>query len=378
MSTILVILLGLMSLTGFAAAQGQFPVVCGGLSDEDCAILQSAQDAALTLESADVFLDFGFTLTGLPGSPTSAAVNLSGEGAYAGDMSVLTVGPDFVSELMDDPEAYFAFLQSALGTFDAELDLLLTLPEDLTGGAFPGQIPLNLALVDGVGYLDFGALSEALGEEMFPPFIPAGWAGLDFNDVLASVADMGVLDQAFAMQEGMDMDGFAAFADPAVLEAFITITRLPDETAADGTEVAVFQTEFDYGALLASDAFRDAMTAAAESAGEEMTEEDLADLDIMFSGLGDALDLTFVQTVGLEDFYIYSIEMNLDFDAGELMAAVEDDIPAPDGEAVMFGITFFAEISNHNGDQTITAPADAPVATFADLMDLGAQPEPQG
>jgi hypothetical protein len=357
-----------LAFSGISQAQ-VMEVPCGDLSEADCAFLQTAQDAMMTMNAADFELDFQLTLEGIPGMPGGGAtVGVAGEGAFAGEaMSAMQPDPAVIANMMSDPEAYAAFVTEALQSFDGQLDLVISIPESLSGGAVPSEIPLNLVLVDGIGYIDFDSLSVALGPEM-AGVLPAGWGGLNLGEVISTaVAQSGAFDAS-----GMvDADAMSPFMDIAFLEQFMFIERLPDEVSADGANVAVFQIEIDYGALLNSAEMRDMIMGMATAQGGEITESEMAEMDAIFGALGDSVSLVVVQTIGLDDNLMRSFDILLDIDTSAVMDALGEDA---DGDAPFFAVTYSVALSNHNGGQVIEAPAGANIATLQDLMNFGAPP----
>jgi hypothetical protein len=144
-----------------APAMAQDEVFCGSLAAEDCDLLLQSSEAMAGVHSAAIEFDVQLDIENIPNAPT-INVNLAGSGSFDVDMSVMEgmmeMGADTSAE-----DAVAAVLD-VLKAFDADLSLTLTLPEDLAGmmGAPFSTLDLNLAFVDGVGYVDFDSLDAAL------------------------------------------------------------------------------------------------------------------------------------------------------------------------------------------------------------------------
>src|SRR5690606_7459665 len=158
----------------------------------------------------------------------------------------------------------------------------------------------EVVLVDGTGYLNFSSLREAIGEA--GASFPEGWYGIDLaglvNEAMAMSGGMGMMPMG-----DMDMSSFEQFADPAFINQFMTVQRLDDTTAADGTAVAAFQTTIDYAALFSDPAFMDLVIASAEAQGATLSEEELAEMSALLPQMFQGMTAQITQTVGLEDFY---------------------------------------------------------------------------
>lgn len=363
---VLAVVIALLSISSIASAQ-TMPVICGGLGEADCAILQQSQQAMLTLTSADVALDMSFTMTGMPDMPNGVSMGLSGTGAFAGDLSAVQGSPDAMAAMMSDPQAYAQFLQTALGAFDGELNLLLSLPQDLTGGMINGDLPINLRLVDGVGYIDFDSLATVLPAEATEG-MPTGWGGLDLVEAVGAL--MQQVTAMGGMMMPMDESAAASMYDPAFLEQFITITRLPDETAADGAAVAVFETVIDYAGLMNSPEIQAMMQQQMEAAGAGASAPDMSMMSAMF----ETMDLSVISRVGTSDFFVRSTDVSFSWDMSSMGAMMGEAASSSAAPVMSFSMGF--DLSAFNGGQVITAPEGANIATLGDLMGMAA-PAPQ-
>jgi len=355
-----------LGVTGATVAQDT-PVFCGTLAEADCSILQGAHENAASVTSADVDFSMYLSAEGIPDVPFPLEFTLTGTGSYSGDLSSFEMDPAAMTALMQDQDAYGEFLSGVLAAFDGQLSLNLSLPAQL--GAMmelEGDVPLNLVLVDGIGYLDFASLKAALPEEAGED-LPDGWGAIDLGQAIQMAVAQG------DMNMGSTTDT-SAFADADFANQYSTVTRVDDTTLADGTTVAVFQTSFDFSAMMESEEMQAAITdAMAQSMAEndtEMTAEQLQMAqDLAMSALN-GLDHTFVQMVDPTTSQTRRIEFDMTLDLTELMANAEAMGAEDMGDAQpVVTFTLDAETSDLNGGQTIEAPADAEMFPLEAMMD---------
>jgi hypothetical protein len=329
-----------LALVAFSApAMAQDPM-CGALSAADCEVLTQAQAAQAGLTSAT----FDFTLDIAVGAQT---VPLTGDGSFAIDPAVMAelaaVDP---TALSSDPTAALTLAGNALKAID------LTLNVNAMG------IPLNLLMVDGIGYLNFETLAPMLGGA--GAGVPTGWAGLDLS---------GAIEMMGPMLSGMDMSQLdSAQVDPAQQQALTNAVMQHVEIArsADVDGEAVFTSTFDFGGLLQDEAFLDTIMSQATS-GQELTEEQLAQVNSMMAAMSEGINLSFTQTIDLTTHYTTGISFDFDLDGATLTAAAasmgETSAPVED---ISFSLDL--NLADFNAAPAVTAPAGAPVSTIMDLM----------
>ena len=121
-----------------AAAQGPF-VFCGDLPDADCTLLKDAQTAAASLQSGTSQFDMSFSMTNIPNAPIdSVNIGITGNGAFAiapaltDSMQALHNDP---SSLFSSPDALTKWMTDFVKGFSGDLNLTVTLPEDLAAMA---------------------------------------------------------------------------------------------------------------------------------------------------------------------------------------------------------------------------------------------------
>jgi hypothetical protein len=362
---IVLTLLLLLFVSGVTQAQ-EMQVPCGTLAEADCQLLRDSQTAGLGLTSYNFQFQAELNLENIPDSPSPLVISLAGDGSVAGDWSSMQTMQAEMMSAMSDPEAYGELLQNTLGQIGLDLNLVLTLPEEIVaqaGGQIPAAIPLELRLVEGSAYLNMDPLREALGAEMSAQ-IPPGWMGIDLvGFATAAVAQqaasgdmMGGMEDAAAMQTEM----MAAFTNPDFLNQFMTVERGADMTAPDGSQAAVFQTSLDFGALMSSPEMQDMITQSMAASGEEVDAAELQMGIAMATQMMEGLNFSIVQTIGVDDKFARSVEVTFDWDMTALgaMMAAQGDTSMGDTPPVI-GFHALITYSDFNAADPITAPENA-------------------
>lgn len=375
---IVLTLLLMLFVSGIAQAQ-EIQVPCGTLAEADCQLLRDSQTASMGLTSYNFQLQAELNLANIPDSPADPLViSLAGDGSVAGDWSSMASMQADMMASMSDPAAYAELLQNTLGAVGLHLNLVLTLPEELVaqaGGQIPAAIPLELTLVDGSAYLNLDPLREALGAEMSQQ-IPPGWMGIDLVGFMsAAVAQqaaggnmMGNMEEAAAMQSEM----MAAFTNPDFLNQFMTIERAADMTAADGSQAAVFQTSLDFGALVGSQEFQDMMAQSAAAQGDEVSAADMQMAMGMMTQMMEGLNFNVVQTIGVDDKLLRSVEFTFHWDMGTMAAVLASQGDNSMGEnPPVIDLHMLLTYSDFNAAQPITAPENATLIPL-ESMGMGA------
>lgn len=332
----MMMVLALVAFGGTAMAQDP---VCGSLTGADCEILTQAAAAQAGLNSAT----FTFTLDIAAGEQ---AIPLTGSGSFAVDQAVRdqlnAIDP---AALSADPTAALNVIGTALKGFDASLNISAM------------GLPLELLLVDGVGYMNFETLAPMLGGAQAG--IPAGWAGLDLN---------GAVEMMAPMLQGMDMSEVQTEIDPAQQDALmaafgrnVNIVRGED---ADGA--ATFITTVDFGGLLQDEAFLELMMSQA-TPGQELTEDQLAQVNQMLTAIGEGINVSFTQTVDLTTYYTTGFTFDFDLD-GATLAAAAASIGEDAGPVEDISVVFDLDFADFNAAPALSAPAGAQVSTIQELM----------
>lgn len=331
-------LLAMLLVSGLSFAQEPV-VVCGTLSEADCAILTQSAEAMAGVTSATFTMDFGID------AGSEGNLNIAANGSFEADMAALGLDATALAGLnSNDPTAVFGVLKTMIQGVKASLNLTVSGSPEV---GLPGDLNLDLLLVDGIGYLNFkklAALVGAEGDQLLAGFGITEWAGLDL---------VGAIDMMTGMAGDMDMGDMSAQPDTAALEAamenYVTITR---EADVDGQ--AVFTISVDLAGLMGDPAFADLMAAQ----GTEMSEQEAA----MAMEMAQGISITATNTIDLATFYQTSVSFDMSF-SGDLLAQMGSDAPSA------LNISANIEFDNFNAAPALVAP-EGPVATIMDLMQL--------
>ncbi len=376
MIVLITVALALLGLVSGASAQTTPIVYCSGLTDEDCAILTDSAAAMMALESAAFDFSLDVNLSNIPESPFEALdFRLTGDGSYMLDAEGLNPALFSPDQLMSNLDQLPELFESAIKAVDAEMDLVLFLPSELvqitagSGTRLPDKAGLSLKLVDGFGYVNL----EKLAELDLAGQIPTGWLGMDVATLYRRV-----LEQSLTQLDSMNMDMgdmMSGFMQPDFIGQYVTVERLADADA-DGQNAAVFQMDFDLDGLYSSPEFEDymrqqfaAMMSQAGSTGasdEAMLEQMLT----MMSSIYDGITLQMTQTIGLDDKFVRSTTMTMDWplDFGAMFSAMGAGSEGVPTEPLNISIIFEAGLTDFNAAPAITAPEDAQIAPLDDLM----------
>jgi hypothetical protein len=362
MRKLVVLILLTLMLSVFAPVMAQeTPVFCGDLAAEDCTILEQSAAAQTGLSSAAADIDIQIDVENIPNTPT-INITLNGTAAYEANMAAFEALAS--AEALEGEEALSA-LVTALGGFDGELDLTLTLPQDIaTGFGLPAnEVNLQLALVSGVGYINFDTLDSLVGGMLSAQGL-TGWGGLNFIDLIneAVAQDPTVLEQ-------FNLGASAAALDPNTLalaeglEQYITIER-----GADVDGAAAFTTTFDFGGAVNDPAFQELLQTIIESSGQAMSDQEFQQTIGVLQLVGDDVTLVSTQYIDTTTGFVQGAELNFSLDLTTLLAASGQTV---DGDSI---ISFVATIDYSGQNETVVeAPAGATIATMEDLQALGMQ-----
>jgi hypothetical protein len=373
---ILSLILLLTALAGPTLAQDVM-VFCGDLAEADCALMKEASAASFTLQSGTTDLDVKLSISNIPDTPfESLTFRLSGSGAYSIDPAILETMEAYQNNpaaMFADTQMFSAWFLELLKGISGKLNLTLELPAEVLAmmpsedGSLPNNLSFGLLLVDGFGYINLDDVAAALPDAG----IPVGWLGVD----LATFMEMALAQSGFGGDSAMDPEAFQAymnsFQDAEAMSAFMTVERLADTTVT-GQPAAVFLTTFDYGAFFQSDIFQQMMetqmAVISAAAGEELSAADQAEMSAAISQMGpifEAINLEIRQVIGLEDKYIHSTEMHMDWDMTSFMAMAD---PQADGPAPRFTFDLAVSTGDFNVPQDIAAPADAMIFPLETML----------
>ncbi|MBC7815170.1 MAG: hypothetical protein H7175_28690 [Burkholderiales bacterium] len=384
LAMITLLLLLMVAVSGVSAQAGMSGLhFCGDLSESDCTLYLSAQNAMLDLESASFDLDMNFTVNNIAPEMKEMSFNFGMDGAYMVDAEALRqlyeMAQTNPAAFAGDLEAISTMMQDMLRATSADITITIDLPEELLNEfamsgepAIPGEISFDAVMVDGVGYINLDNLAplDPNGD------IPSGWHGADLADLV---------DRGFAMMSAfmpqmdeadIDPEAFTAFTDPDVLSEFMSIERVED-AELNGEPVAVFLTTFDYAAFFSNPAIREMMRAqmAAQmnmmGMGEEMNEIDLDTMLEAQAAMFEGAELQIWQSIGLDTPYLYQSDMTLDWymnmaafaELDDMGSMDSDDMPTPH---INFSATM--TVDDFNAVEPITAPEGARLYTFQELF----------
>jgi hypothetical protein len=389
----LVMTLGLLLLlfaASVAPAFAQMPEpFCGDLSDDDCAILIDAQDASMEVESSTSSIDVDILIAGIPGLPADElAFNYMQDSSVALDpalaMAIMEMQQMPPEELMDSMDDMVETLLDLYANLALDTEISFTMPQEIADAAsaeagieIPTTLSAMLRMVDGYGYANIDELAAEIPELAGV----SGWYGVDIlslmemsfeesmatansgSDMAASMTGFG-LTSFFNSQEGRDM-----------LAEYIEVERADDATI-DGQEAAVFLTTFDFGRFVGSPAFAELLISQRELLNEsmemELSEEELGEMlsllpmfgPMLFTGL----DFEIMQTIGLDDFYVYDSELIFNWDLSSIIAVVrmaDASIELPEGIAPVINFNVTSSAGDYNAIDEIAAPEGAMIV---DLM----------
>lgn len=347
------VLIAAMLLLGGTVMAQDSTTLCGGLAEADCALLTESGTAMEALSSAS----FNFSLAVTADGAEPMSLSITGDGAFSYDAAVMS---DMAEIDPTDLMAVLDAVKTGIASFNGDLSLNIALPPS-AGMPFE-SIALELLLVEGNGYLNFGSIAPLLGgpETLTAMGLPTEWAGLDLVDTIEQVvAMMGpqleeIQGQMGSMTESaMDPNELMAFAQ------YFTFTR-----AADTDGAAVFSGTLDFAGLVADPAFMSLLTAQMAAQGQEIPAEQMEAVGQMMQQMGDAFVITLTQRIDLETKFLRGVDFAMNVDGAAL-----DSMGAGTGTP---NVTIAASFNyaDFNAAPAITAPDGAPVATFMQLIGL--------
>lgn len=367
--------------TGTLFAQELPEPFCGRLSEADCDILRMSQEAQLDVSSYVSSVDATTTVVGIPGLPADELVfNWVQDTVIHADPEVMrrmielqTQGAEAMMENFEELMELTVELYRTIGldvvidfTMPAEIAEILSLQ---SGVDVPEELSFHVIMVDGFAYI------ATEGLDYLDPSLPevADWIGFD----LAGMVEMGVEQsltaedpaQQEAMMQSMAFSSMLSSDEVRdLLEDFVIVDRLDDDEV-DGTEVAVFETGFDFPGFLASPGFwtlveenLDTINAMTDT---ELTAQELQQARMAITFLGPALlqGLQFSSTaaIGLEDYYPYAQMVDFRWDLSGLLtfAATTGALPEGSPTRALIGLEIDAVNADFDAAPEIEAPEDA-------------------
>ena len=391
-SAIVVLLVFLLLCSAVPAFAQDLPEpFCGKLTEEDCGILTSSQEAMQEVGSGVYNSEINFLLSGVPGLPVKEiSFNVTQDATYALDpelsvqlAEMQTMTPE---EMADNMEEMVDLLLEVYGSLAYDGVMHLTMPEELAAfisaqaqTKVPEEIQLQVRMVDGYGYLnleDLAVFAPDNADQL------QGWAGIDLLSIMKAGLQQSLQQGAMDTSQMGPMAGLSignllgSEENRALIEPYIAVERQRDDTAGD-QDVAVFQTTFNMGGFVGSPLFRDLVVSQLPTINQlaetNLTEQEVTESLTMLSFVGPmlftGLDFHSSRAIGLEDFFVYKSDFVFDWDLSSLVGVARMvDSDGQMGLSTMLGDTapvinfeVSTAASEHNTAPEITAPEDAQI-----------------
>jgi hypothetical protein len=366
MRKLLVVVLAVLVVSGSAFAQDTaMPVLCGDLSEADCAILTQSQAAMMSLSSAAFEFQADFNLTNIPDMPGAVAFGLVGNGAYSADPELMSMMP-MDPAAMQDPVAMMGAVVGLLRSFDFDLSLTLNMPPELIaemGSDVPESITLQLRFADGLGYINFDTLAPLMGEDGAAMGL-AGWLGLDIASLLEAV-----LEQNPELFESMTVTGFdpsmyGQFSNLEMVEQYVTVARVDDGSG----DTATFEYTVDFATMMTSPEFQELMIQQMEMQGQALSEEEMQQGMAMSAAMLSNSTFYTTSTIDINTGYVVSTTVNMMFDFSAMAEVMPEEEEL--SELPAFSFNFVLNSSQFNAVPEITEPEGATVFPYEQLLTM--------
>ena len=257
-----------------------FPVFCGDLATDDCAILEEATLAAQDLRSYAMDMMLDFSITGIPDLPADPlAFNVALDGRFLLDESAHAVSQrlqllqsgaeedrlallEEMPDLMLDLYSGVNFDMTMTYTLPPELAALMSDDADVQ---FPETLSFDMRMIDGMMYINLSDLRDLMPES--DDTLTSDWIGMDYIGML----EMQMEDVAGRTDESMlaGMAGGLVMAQMMQdMQEYVTVERLAD-VDRDGQQAAVFAYTPDVPGFFASDVFVNLLSEMSTMMGDE-------------------------------------------------------------------------------------------------------------
>lgn len=366
--------LAMLTLSGAVFAQDATPQpFCGNLSSADCQILTQSEAAMKALDSSSFKLNVAVQLSNLPDVPAGMGpITIDGSGAFSGISAIQT---DATTMMAD----YGAFIQNVLAKLNGNFKLTITVPPELMQAAdpsAPNSLTLDVRMVDGVGYLNLDELQPLLNDASMK-----GWYGLDFANLVKALLEQNPnlfdMSNMGAMATGTNpMDYVKQFEDPALLGQFLNITRTDDGSG----DTATFQMTLDFSALMSSSQMQDLMKQEMQAQGTKLSDQEMQQALSMSQAMFQGMTFTITEVINTTDYYLQSINGELNFDMSGIMNSVSavsaTPMPTTTG-APTVNVTLSIDYADFNSAPATTAPENPTLLPYQMLLgmaNMGAVP----
>lgn len=344
---------------------------CGDLSESDCTLLRTGVASMEGMNAAGFVIDFNLLITDPGATPESVTFSGGLEGAFDIDRDQLpamsNVPQDMQALTGENLRQIFDDLAQGADALDAEVTITFDIPTELDpSGSLPPSIIIESKLVDGTGYLNMDTFGELVGPMAD---FPTGWHGANvpqlmtgflqafgglFNDLEGMMQGAAGAEDPFSM--GLNAGTGFADMDMETVGQFLSVERLDDRDIM-GQESITFQTTMDLGAFYEMPEARDILRAQFAAQGIPESEIDML-IDQTVAMLEDT-EFYWIESYSVESGFMTYGEMHFMFDTAN-MPDMQDDLA--------FTMDASLNYFNINGDQGITAPANATLHTFEELF----------
>lgn len=326
--------------------------MASGLNASDCTLLEQADEQWNMLESAQFDLD----LTGNYDSwYMDEPVHFAIVGSYWFDPEVRAQIGDPDSALYDRP---LKALQDVANALNLQLTFRMDIPDYLASSASGSldRLSMELALVDGIGYVDLTDLNQ------WSPDIPTGWFGTDIGPFLPILFSEVNPFENRPEQTETELSTLAADG--------MTIARLPDVTI-DGETVAVFETTVNTEEMFGDSTYGQAYETTLYEAFIEQgnSPQDARRSTDSLVAIMQSMRISYIQMIGVESYNTYTTQVFMDMkttsDFWALFTPNSEDM-ADTVEGFSFVIT--VEIRDHNATPPAEAPLGAEIIPFTEIL----------
>lgn len=368
-----------------------FPVLCGDLADDDCAILEEATLASQDLNSYAMDMTMDLRLAGIPDMPAdSLAFSMALGGRFAFDQEAKDVmqrmvplqGSGMEENMQELVEQMPGLIVELYRGLNFDMTMSYTLPPELAAElsadsevAFPEEMSFDIRMIDGMMYMNIGQLRDLIPES--DDTFTSDWIGLDYVGML----EMQMEDSAGMADNPMTMGAMSGLAMAQMLkdmQEFVTVERL-DDVDLDGQAGAVFAYTPDVIGFLASETFLNLLNQTSTAMGEEAPsaaemEEGATMLSFVAPMLFRDLDIEARTTIGLDDYMTYATELSLYWDLASLMqfaAMTDPELGSALGDAEpVIEWNFGVNMNDFNAEMEFEAPDDVQIIPLEQMMPI--------
>jgi hypothetical protein len=372
----------------FAQDEGVPFVICGELSEDDCALLEESALAMQELSSFSLGMDLDMTVGGIPDLPVDPMnFGLAMDGSFSLDENAQAVVQQMSAAMLggsaEDMEELAANMQQMTldlyGGMDFDMTMRYNVPAELAevfatdpDMVVPESIGFEIRMIDGIMYMNLSelrALDPAIEQE-----ITSDWIGIDYIGMIEMQMEAagGMGEDPFANGA---MSGLAAMQFMQQVNDFVDVERL-DDVALDGQDGAQFAYSFDVVGFFTSDAFKsymqDIVAVLGEDADTQEIEQAIAMVDFVAPMLFRDLKIESTYVVGLDDKLAYAATGDFSWDLSSVMqfaAMTDPSVAEAMGDAQpMIDMQVDIEYSDQNAEMEMEVPDDVQMIPLEQLV----------